>query len=80
MWEISHETVFGAAHQLRLAPGEGERLHGHNWRIKAVVHARELDSRGFVLDFLTEASARVAGAGRAVRARLPERDSTRSTT
>ncbi len=51
MWEISQETVVAAAHQLRSAPGEGERLHGHNWRVKAVVRARELDSRGFVVDF-----------------------------
>lgn len=51
MWEISSETVVAAAHQLRLAPGEGERLHGHNWRIKATVRASELDSRGFVMDF-----------------------------
>ena len=51
MWEISSETVVAAAHQLRLAPGEGERLHGHNWRIKATVRANALVSRGFVLDF-----------------------------
>lgn len=51
MWEISTETCVAAAHQLRLAPGEGERLHGHNWRIKATVRATELDSRGFVMDF-----------------------------
>lgn len=51
MWEISTETSVAAAHQLRLAPGEGERLHGHNWRIKATVRAKELDSRGFVMDF-----------------------------
>lgn len=51
MWEISQETYVAAAHQLRLAPGEGERLHGHNWKIKAVVRASELDSRGFVVDF-----------------------------
>lgn len=51
MWEISTETVVAAAHQLRLAPGEGERLHGHNWRIKATVRATELDARGFVMDF-----------------------------
>jgi 6-pyruvoyltetrahydropterin/6-carboxytetrahydropterin synthase len=51
MWEISQETVVAAAHQLRLTPGEGERLHGHNWRIKAVVRAQKLDERGFVLDF-----------------------------
>src|SRR5262249_307319 len=51
MWEISQETTVAAAHQLRFAPGEGERLHGHNWRIKAVLSAAELDSRGFVVDF-----------------------------
>src|SRR5205823_216118 len=43
MWEISQETTVAAAHQLRFAPGEGERLHGHNWRIKAVLRASELD-------------------------------------
>jgi 6-pyruvoyltetrahydropterin/6-carboxytetrahydropterin synthase len=51
MWEITQETVVAAAHQLRLAPGEGERLHGHNWRIKAVLRAHTLDARGFVVDF-----------------------------
>src|SRR5262245_8268631 len=51
MWEISQETTVAAAHQLRFAPGEGERLHGHNWRIKAVLRARELDKSGFVVDF-----------------------------
>ncbi len=51
MWEISHETVVAAAHQLRFAPGEGERLHGHNWRIKATVRAERLDDSGFVMDF-----------------------------
>ncbi len=51
MWEISQETCVAAAHQLRLAPGEGERLHGHNWRIKGVVRASALDASGFVLDF-----------------------------
>ncbi len=51
MWEISTETVVAAAHRLRNTPGEGERLHGHNWRIKAVVRAKELDKSGFVVDF-----------------------------
>ena len=51
MWEISQETCVAAAHQLRFAPGEGERLHGHNWRIKATVRAERLDASGFVLDF-----------------------------
>ncbi len=51
MWEISTETVVAAAHQLRNTPGEGERLHGHNWRIRAVIQARALDNPGWVLDF-----------------------------
>lgn len=51
MYEVRQETVVAAAHQLRFAPGEGERLHGHNWRIVAVMRARELDSRGMVVDF-----------------------------
>ncbi len=51
MWEISQETSVAAAHQLRFAPGEGERLHGHNWRIKAVLRAAELDKSGWVVDF-----------------------------
>jgi 6-pyruvoyltetrahydropterin/6-carboxytetrahydropterin synthase len=51
MYEISQETVIAAAHQLRLSPGEGERLHGHNWRIRAVLRATALDPRGMVVDF-----------------------------
>jgi 6-pyruvoyltetrahydropterin/6-carboxytetrahydropterin synthase len=51
MWEITRDTVVAAAHQLRFTKGEGERLHGHNWKIKAVVRAGELDAHGFVLDF-----------------------------
>jgi 6-pyruvoyltetrahydropterin/6-carboxytetrahydropterin synthase len=51
MWEISAETVVAAAHRLRDTPGEGERLHGHNWRIRAVVRAAALESTGWVLDF-----------------------------
>jgi 6-pyruvoyltetrahydropterin/6-carboxytetrahydropterin synthase len=51
MFEVRQETTVAAAHQLRFAPGEGERLHGHNWRIVAVVRCYELDARGMVLDF-----------------------------
>ena len=51
MFEVRQETTVAAAHQLRLSPGEGERLHGHNWRIVAVVRCQELDSRGMVVDF-----------------------------
>lgn len=51
MWEVSHETVVASAHQLRFSPGEGERLHGHNWRIKATLRASALAKEGWVVDF-----------------------------
>ena len=51
MYEVSQETMVAAAHQLRISPGEGERLHGHNWRIRAILRAEHLDSRGMVVDF-----------------------------
>lgn len=51
MFEVRQETTVAAAHQLRLSPGEGERLHGHNWRIVAVIRCLELDARGMVVDF-----------------------------
>src|SRR5438105_1851916 len=51
MWEISVETVVAAAHQLRETSGEGERLHGHNWRIIATLRSDGLDAHGWVLDF-----------------------------
>ena len=54
MWEISQETTVSAVHQLRVRPSSSardERVHGHKWRIKAVVQARELDANGWVLDF-----------------------------
>ncbi len=51
MWEISHDTEFAAAHRLRFANNDGERLHGHNWRVKATVRATELTKEGWVVDF-----------------------------
>jgi 6-pyruvoyltetrahydropterin/6-carboxytetrahydropterin synthase len=51
MFEVRQETTVAAAHRLRFSPGEGERLHGHNWRIVVFVRAKELDARGMVIDF-----------------------------
>lgn len=51
MFEISAETHFSAAHQLRGYPGSCSRLHGHNWKIKASVIADRLDEVGIGLDF-----------------------------
>ena len=51
MYEVSVEGRFAAAHRLRGYPGDCERLHGHNWRVRAVVRAGELDALGMAVDF-----------------------------
>ena len=51
MFEVREEITVPAAHRLRGSPGEGEQLHGHNWRIVAVVRCQKLDARGMVMDF-----------------------------
>ena len=51
IYEISKEIVFSAAHQIRMHGGKCERLHGHNWRIRAHVRASQLDRIGMVIDF-----------------------------
>jgi 6-pyruvoyltetrahydropterin/6-carboxytetrahydropterin synthase len=50
-WEISVETVVAARHQIRGVPGEGGRVHDHEWRVRVTVRAGELDATGWVLDF-----------------------------
>ncbi|MDP8235040.1 MAG: 6-carboxytetrahydropterin synthase QueD [Candidatus Erginobacter occultus] len=51
MYEVFIETSISSAHCLDGYPGPCARVHGHNWRIKAVVSCRELDERGFAVDF-----------------------------
>ncbi|MEW4488984.1 6-pyruvoyl tetrahydropterin synthase family protein [Thalassoglobus sp. JC818] len=43
--------VFSAAHFITIGDDLCERLHGHNWRVAARVEG-ELDSNGFVFDFI----------------------------
>ena len=52
-YHITLSRWFSASHQLRLADGSLEPLHGHNWQVRFVV-AREdggLDGIGTVHDF-----------------------------
>lgn len=51
MYRISAENEFSSAHRLRDYPGKCASLHGHNWRVRLTVRARELDSRGMGIDF-----------------------------
>jgi len=42
---------FSSAHRLRGYEGDCERLHGHNYRVEAVVESAEVNTMGIVMDF-----------------------------
>lgn len=51
MYKIQIESQFEAEHQLRLYDGQLERLHAHQWRVRAVMGCEELDEMEVVVDF-----------------------------
>lgn len=53
MFIIKKEFSFSASHQILDLPSEHPcaRLHGHNYRVEVVLHAKELNSVGFVRDY-----------------------------
>ncbi|MFQ5466199.1 MAG: 6-carboxytetrahydropterin synthase QueD [Thermodesulfobacteriota bacterium] len=51
MYELTVETWFSAAHNLREYKGKCEALHGHNWKVEVAVTAEKLDDAGMVVDF-----------------------------
>jgi 6-pyruvoyltetrahydropterin/6-carboxytetrahydropterin synthase len=51
MYEVSIQTTFSAAHQLRKYQGDCEALHGHNWRVQVTAQAQKLNDIGLALDF-----------------------------
>lgn len=52
MYEVSVEETFAAAHNLRNYKGKCEDLHGHNYKLRVVLSANELDSTGLLYDFV----------------------------
>ena len=50
-FSIRTVRTFAASHQLRLAGGVLEPLHGHNWQVAVTVAADRLDGLGCVMDF-----------------------------
>jgi len=50
-FELSIETHFSAAHQLRDYPGDCARLHGHNWHVTLYVSCADLDELGLGIDY-----------------------------
>ncbi len=51
MFDIFIKTHFSGGHHLREYPGNCERPHGHNWKIKVTVRAQQLDKLGMGIDF-----------------------------
>jgi 6-pyruvoyltetrahydropterin/6-carboxytetrahydropterin synthase len=48
---IFKDFSFAAAHSIRGHTGGCQNLHGHNYRVRVHLRARELDELGMVLDF-----------------------------
>ena len=51
MYELTIETTFAAAHQLRGYDGKCENLHGHNWKVQVHVIAESLNDIDIAIDF-----------------------------
>ncbi|HEX5760119.1 MAG TPA: 6-carboxytetrahydropterin synthase QueD [Thermoanaerobaculia bacterium] len=51
MHSVFKDFQFAAAHAIRGHTRGCENLHGHNYRVRVHVGARELDALGMVLDF-----------------------------
>ena len=49
--DIFIRTHFSGGHHLRDYPGNCERPHGHNWKVKVTVRAVKLDQLGMGIDF-----------------------------
>ena len=51
MIDIFIKTHFSGGHHLRNYPGNCEKPHGHNWKVKVTVRATQLDKLGMGIDF-----------------------------
>jgi 6-pyruvoyltetrahydropterin/6-carboxytetrahydropterin synthase len=51
MYTLRVEAEFSAAHYLNHYQGKCERLHGHNYRVRAYTRGASLDEGGMILDF-----------------------------
>ena len=51
MFDLTIESQFSSAHQLRGYKGKCESLHGHNWRVQVTISSDRLNDIGIVVDF-----------------------------
>ncbi len=68
-YELRVIARFEAAHHLTSYKGSPEPVHGHSWRVEAVLETAELGAEGMAWDFVE-----VQGALRELAARLDHRD------
>jgi 6-pyruvoyltetrahydropterin/6-carboxytetrahydropterin synthase len=51
MFTLFVRETFAAAHRLELYHGKCEALHGHNFRVEALVEGEKIGKEGMLLDF-----------------------------
>ncbi len=51
MFELSVESTFSAAHQVKGYPGDCAGMHGHTYRVKVRVKVKKLNELGMAMDF-----------------------------
>lgn len=51
MFEVRVQADFAAAHFLQDYNGKCENLHGHNYKVYAHVHGKQLNEGGMLMDF-----------------------------
>ena len=52
MFEVTVEETFAAGHALRGYHGKCENVHGHNYRVRAIIAGESLDAAGLLVDFV----------------------------
>ena len=51
MYELTIESQFNATHSLLMPDGAREPVHGHDWLVRVVVAADDLNEHDWVMDF-----------------------------
>ena len=51
IYEVRVQGCFSATHQLRLANGAYEPMHGHDWKVEAIFRGAQLNNLDMLIDF-----------------------------
>jgi 6-pyruvoyltetrahydropterin/6-carboxytetrahydropterin synthase len=52
MYILAVEKIISMAHQLNDYQGACARIHGHNWRFRVEISAKDLNGLGMAIDFI----------------------------